>query len=179
VELRQNDFKRARQTTPLILGHQAGHYAVAAWNDVGMVYWLHAATGPAAGHVHQLLAPVVETNPSGVSFIHVVKNGAGLPDARARQALTTMMTQFAGATVLVGVVLMGAGFWASAIQSALTGMRLMAPPRKWGMRFASRPADLSNWVSETHLKRTGNALVPAAIERAIEFILVAGQEAAA
>ena len=39
------------------------------------------------------------------------------------------------------VVLMGAGFWASALQSLLTGMRLVAPPRPWTMRFASRASD--------------------------------------
>jgi uncharacterized membrane protein len=48
-----------------------------------------------------------------------------------------MMASFAGATVCVGVPLMGNGFWASAMQSLLTGMRLVAPPRLWTMRFAS------------------------------------------
>lgn len=113
--------------------------------------------------VHELLRPVVEEHPLGVSFIHIAHDGAGLPDAGARHALSQMMAEFANVTVCVGVLLLGNGFWASAMQSALTGLRLLAPPRRWQMRFAASSTDLAGWVAKLHEQRTQRAIEPAEI----------------
>jgi hypothetical protein len=65
-----------------------------------------------------------------------------------------MISEFADVTVCVGVVLRGNGFWASAMQSVLTGMQLVAPPRRWHMRFAVRESEITDWVAKAHEHRT-------------------------
>jgi len=108
--------------------------------------------------VHSELRPIVNAYPEGVSFIHVTHQDVGLPDAGARKVLARMMAEFAQVTVCVGVVLLGNGFWASAMQSLLTGMRLIAPPRRWQMRFPAHEAVIADWVARMHTQRTQRAI---------------------
>jgi hypothetical protein len=163
-----------RPKSATILASSAGHYTVAVWGDVGIVHWMRQADGPAMQRVHELFKAVVEQHPRGVSFVHLVDDGAGLPDPDARRVLTEMMEGFAEGTVCVAVVLMGAGFWASALQSLLTGMRLLAPPRPWTMRFASHPRELRKWLPGLHEQRTQHAILADELEGAIHVVVSAG-----
>jgi hypothetical protein len=121
--------------------------------------------------VHESFEHVVKAHPHGVSFVHLVEDGAGLPDAVARRALAGMMESFSETTVCVGVVLMGNGFWASAMQSVLTSMRLVAPPRRWTMRFASRMSELSDWLPQLHMERTRQRIDRAELEAVLKAVL--------
>jgi len=156
---------------PTILLAQPRHYTIATWNDdVGIVHWMGQADGRAMTRVHETFEPVLRTHPRAVSFVHLVEGGAGLPDAEARSALTAMMSSFSDKTACVGVVLMGNGFWASAMQSLLTGMRLLAPPRPWPMRFAAESSELSGWVVNMHDLRTLRTLDPDALHAALQYV---------
>jgi len=154
-----------------ILAEHPGHYVIAAWGAVAIVRWMRQADGPAMKRVHESFAPVVKAHPRGVSFVHLVEADAGLPDAGARRALAEMMVSFAETTVGVGVLLMGNGFWASAMQSLLTGMRLVAPPRPWTMRFASRTSELSDWLPHVHEQRTKQRIDRAELEAVLNSVL--------
>jgi hypothetical protein len=161
----------AKLHAPTILFHEQDHYTIAHWRDVAFVHWLARADAPAMERVHGVLRQVVSEHPRGVSFIHVAHEGVGLPDAGARQALTQMMAEFAEVTVCVGVVLRGNGFWASAMQSVLTGLRLLAPPRRWQMRFANHQSEIAGWVAKAHEQRTQRALDPGELETVLEHVL--------
>jgi len=163
-----------RPKNATILANSTGHYTVAVWGDVGIVHWMRQADGTAMQRVQDSFKSVVANHPRGVSFIHLVDDGAGLPDPDARRVLTDMMAGFAEVTVCVAVVLMGAGFWASALQSLLTGMRLFAPPRPWTMRFAMRPAELRKWLPPLHEQRTSQPLHFDELEAAIHGVLSSG-----
>lgn len=166
-------------TRATIIAYEAGHYTIATWKGVGIVHWMAQANGAAVRRVHELFESLVDAHPRGVSFIHVVREGAGLPDPEARRALAEMMASFAGETVCVAVVLLGSGFWASALQSLLTGMRLVAPPRPWTMKFSSRISDVSKWLPELHERRTQEALESGELHAAIELVLSCQSEATA
>jgi hypothetical protein len=153
-----------------ILERADGWYTIAAWGAVGIVHWLRQADGPAMRAVSTNFEVLVEAHPRGVSFVHIVEEGAGLPDPDARRELSEMMSSFAGATVCVGVVLLGRGFWASAMQSLLTGLRLVAPPRPWTMRFATRTSELGTWLPAVHLQRTQQAVDANELEAVLEGV---------
>ena len=160
------------------MAHVSGHYTVALWGGVGIVHWMRQADAPAMTHVRRCLRKLVDAQPSGVSFIHVVDEGAGLPSPEARSELSAMMGSFAEATVCVAVVLRGSGFWASAMQSLLTGLRLFAPPRGWTLRFASSTSDLGSWLPGLHVERTHQYFNARELELAIADVLSTGARAA-
>lgn len=148
------------QSAATSLYRAPGHYTIAQWEEIGIVHWLARGDSAAMERVHATLEPMVQAHPKGVSFIHIIHDGAGLPDADARKVLTRMMDAFAAATVCVGVVLLGNGFWASAMQSVLTGLRLLAPPRRWQMRFETTNEEMACWVVSAHEARTGRKIDP-------------------
>jgi hypothetical protein len=154
-----------------VMFHAPDHFTVAHWGGVALVNWVAKADGTAMGRVHTELRRFVGENPGGVSFIHVTHDGVGLPDAGGRQELAEMMTEFAEVTVCVGVLLVGNGFWASAMQSMLTGMRLLAPPRRWQMRFAARETEIAEWVANAHTQRTQRATAPDELAAMLQQLL--------
>jgi hypothetical protein len=156
-----------------LLLREPRHFAVAHWNDVAFVHWKEKADGVAMERVHEALRSVVTDHPLGVSFVHVAQDGTGLPNADARRELSRMMAEFADATVCVGVLLLGNGFWASAMQSALTGLRLLAPPRRWPMRFGTRGPEMADWIAKQHEQRTHRVIAPTALEMLILQIIAA------
>jgi hypothetical protein len=156
-----------------LLLREPRHFVVAHWRDVAFVHWQAKADGAAMERVHEVLRSVVAEHPLGVSFVHVAEDGAGLPDADARRELSRMMADFADATVCVAVLLLGNGFWASAMQSVLTGLRLLAPPRPWQMRFATRSPEIAGWIAKVHEQRTHRIIAPTTIEMMIEQLITA------
>jgi hypothetical protein len=138
-----------------------GHFVFGSWKNVLITYWQHQANGAAVKQLVGVCDELVKAHPGGVSIIHLVREGAGLPDAAAREGLARMGDRFAHETACLVVVLMGAGFWASALQSVLTGIRLIAPPRPSLMRFARDLKELESWFAQEHLRRSGVRVEPA------------------
>jgi hypothetical protein len=156
-----------------ILDYQPGHYVFALWRNVTIIYWMDQANGFAVSRLQAIAAEVVRAHPQGYSNIHLVKEGTGVPDAEARDGFNAMMDRYPDALGCVAIVLMGAGFWASVLQSVITGL-LMLAPRKFLFRFASRPLDLLGWFPKEHAKRTGEEIDALGLSQAIEQVLRLG-----
>lgn len=153
---------REEQAEAVVIAAQApGHYVFGSWSNVLIAYWQHQADGASIKHLVSVCDELVKAHPHGISIIHMVREGAGLPDAAAREGLARMGDRFAHETACLAVVLMGAGFWASALQSVITGIRLIAPPRPSLMRFARDLDELESWFAQEHLRRSGTRLEPA------------------
>jgi len=56
--------------------------------------------------------------------------------------------------VCVATVFEGGGFWASALRSIATGMRMVAP-RSFSWRINSDIDEIVDWIPDEHVKRTG------------------------
>jgi hypothetical protein len=140
-----------------------GHYVFGACKNVLITYWQHQANGEAIKRLVSVCDELLKAHPGGVSIVHLVREGAGLPDAEAREGLARMGDRFANETACLAVVLMGAGFWASALQSVLTGIRLIAPPRPSVMRFSRDLEALESWFAQEHQRRSGVRIEPAVL----------------
>lgn len=162
---------KARFPVVTTLAHEPDHYTFARWGDVAIVHWMARADVDTVRLMHSLFKAVVKEHPQGVSFVHVIRDGAGLPDSSAREALTEMMRAFAEVTICVCVVLLGNGFWASALQSALSGMRMLAPRRRWELHFERSCAALAAWLPDAHATRTERRLNPSELAAVIDDIL--------
>jgi hypothetical protein len=74
-------------------------------------------------------------------------------------------------------VMLGAGFWASALQSMITGLRMLAPPRPSILRFARDPLELKAWFPHEHLVRTGQRIDEARLMSVMAELVTIGQNA--
>lgn len=149
--------------TVTISAQVRGHYVFGSWKNVLITYWQHQANGEAIKQLVAVCDELLQAHPAGVSIVHLVREGAGIPDADAREGLARMGDRFANETACLAVVLMGAGFWASALQSVITGIRLIAPPRPSIMRFSRDPEALESWFAQEHQRRSGVRIEPAVL----------------
>jgi hypothetical protein len=149
-----------------VLAAVPGHYQLCTLQNLTLVFWAAQANGSAAHNIMALTRDFVLQHPTGFSNIHIVREGAPLPDAAARACFVKMMDEFQQDMKCVGVVLDGAGFWASAVQGAITGMRMLAP-RTFAIRVASTADEIASWLAPESSQRTGVVLEPARVREAI------------
>ena len=100
-----------------------------------------------------------------------------MPEADVRAAVLAMSSHFAPRTACLAVVLMGAGFWASALQSVLTALRMLAPHRSGLMRFSREPAELCDWFPAEHTRRTSRYVDSAGLAHVVGRVLAIGDAA--
>lgn len=143
----------------ICLDFEPGQFAFFAWQNVLVAVWPTAATGAAVqrwgSHVRELL----KEHPKGESHIHIVKAGAPVPTAEARAGFVGLMHEFERNLAAAAVCLLGSGFWASAIQAAITGMRMLAP-RSFEMHIHRDLESVGEWLPDEHHRHTGVVLQP-------------------
>ncbi len=155
-------------TAPLtLLDSEPGAFAVFSYGDVSFVCWPTQATGSSVRRLAKATEDFVRACPRGCSNIHVAREGAGLPTPEARAGFVEMMHRYTDDLACIGVVLMGSGFWASALQSAIIGMRMLAA-RPFPMRIENNMASVAKWLPPIHQKRTGTSLDPTKLEEALK-----------
>lgn len=123
--------------------------------------WHGQATGRAAELVTQTMDRP-ELRGRRQSFIHVIHTGLPLPDAEARQVFMNTMKERANDLACVAVVVLGTGFWASAMRNAVIGMRVFAP-RAFEFRVFGTCDEVVDWLPTANEKLAGVALAPEAL----------------
>jgi hypothetical protein len=129
------------------------------WKNIVVCAWCGQATGAA---VETLTSAMVHLHrgPAEVrSYVHLVPNRVTLPDAAARAGLTEIMKVYLPHIACVAVVVAGSGFWASAMQNAVIGMRVFLP-RSFAFRLHSTNAEVAAWLPSEHTARTGIEIAP-------------------
>ncbi len=64
-------------------------------------------------------------------------------------------------------MLLGGGFWNSALRSAITGV-LMLTPRSFPVRIHNTIDEVVGWLPDEHLRRTKVRLSPAELAAALQ-----------
>ena len=99
-----------------LIDSQAGQFAFYLWQNVTIIVWQAQATGPAVARLTAASLPVAASHAEGISSVHIIRQGVGMPTQEARLGLVESATQVGDRLACVGVVLLGAGFWASALR---------------------------------------------------------------
>jgi hypothetical protein len=149
--------------------HVPGRYIAATVGQVITFYWSGDADRSSMKFLDQLLEKLTAGHKKPASAVHVVHERVSLPDAAVRSDLMELMQRYAPTTGCFGIVLLGAGFWASAMRSALTGVRMLtpgAPP----MKFAQSVDEVLPWFCVTHQERTDQALDAAQLSAALRYL---------
>jgi hypothetical protein len=131
--------------------------------NLAVAIWTGQATGPAAELVVQTLERP-EARGGRQSFVHVIHNQLPLPDAEAREVFMRTMKDYAPRLACIAIVVLGSGFWASAMRNAVIGMRVFAP-RGFEFRVFGSCAEVVEWLPTCHQKETGVAIAPSDLSR--------------
>jgi len=146
-----------------LVGEYPGVVVLAAWKNVGICTWVSAAIGPA---VEALEAAMQRITVPGqrTSWIHIIRDKAGLPDVAARSGFVRIMTEREAELGCIAVVVGGSGFWASAMRNAVIGLRVFTP-RKFELRLHGSITEVVEWFPAAHAKVSGVQLSPATLQR--------------
>ena len=155
--------KAAAEAEPTIVQDVPG-FVLASYRNVLVAIWGAAGTATTAGCFADLSSSLERANRSGFSSLHVIVQGAGLPDAATREVLGDVLTRSGKKMGCLGVVIDGDGFWASAIRSFLTGIKIIAR-RPYKSHYAATIGELARWVPVPHAAKTGVQLSSEEVER--------------
>ena len=153
-----------------MVSQEPDDHVFARWSNLTLIHWRTQPNGTHVRILEDMARQVLLDYPEGFSTVQLVREGIGLPDADARAGIAKMMSDLDMNIACIAVVFMGAGFWASALQSVVTGIRLLAP-RTFQMRFASETSDLAIWLPAHHYRRTGVQITSAGLMQAIDRVL--------
>lgn len=141
--------------------------AVAIWHNFVITMWVAAGTQSAVARVARVTAQTCEQHPEKVSHIHLLKTGIGLPSSDARAGLVQIMKDHGTRIGVCAVMVGGAGFWASAMRSTITAMRMLAP-REFELRLHGTVEEILAWVPDAHRQCTGVDIPASALERVLK-----------
>jgi hypothetical protein len=135
---------------------EPGSCSFGVWQNLLIAVWHKGGTGDT---VRQLMR-AGSTVEGKYSAIHVINSGAGLPTPDGRAALVELLQQRTGKLACLAVVLRGKGFWASALQSTVTGLQLVVPKAFKKLRIFETLDEAAEWLSKEHGRLTGVELDP-------------------
>lgn len=138
--------------------HVPGRYVGATAGNLIAFYWIADADLEGARFLHRVCEKQTQGRTRIASAIHIVHPRVSLPSAEVRSQLVASMEAFSEVTCGIGVVLLGTGFWASAMRSALTGIRMVIRTGASQMRFGQSPGEIIAWLASTHESATDEPL---------------------
>jgi hypothetical protein len=156
----------------ILVDSEPGAFAFYTWQNIIFSFWPCQATGAAVIRHKKIFDALVEAHPEGISTIHIISDSASIPTSEARSLFVEIMKQHSKKIACVAIVLLGGGFWASALRAAVTGMRMLAP-NTFPLHMYDNIEELKNWLPDEHLKRTN---VPLDSSKLVSLLLAAQRE---
>ena len=151
--------------------HAQPGFLIAAVRDVMLVFWATRATGETVQQVESASRKLIDQF-GQVATIYVALHGAPLPDEGARRVLEEAASRLAKNVTAVAVVLIGHGFWASAVRAFVTSMRwggIMTMPYK--VHVCSTLEEATRWLVPLDAARSAGAPEPAELDTALRELL--------
>lgn len=153
-----------------LLAASPGEYAFYRFGNLAINVWTAQPTGAAVRRLEELTVESRRSCPEGISSVHWLVAGVGLPTQEARAELRQLATRHGDHIACVGVVLNGEGFWASALRSALSGILLVGPKAQFPLRLYGTAEELADWLPGEHVRRTKTFLDRAALLARIDEV---------
>jgi hypothetical protein len=142
-------------------GEVPGVHRVTRWKNVVIVAWLGRPTAVATRELGTISGRILGVlGDQKLSYVHLIPLEVHLPDSETRAALHDITRDYGQYTACVGVIVRGSGFWASALRSLVTSVKVIAP-RSVDIRIHADIAELLTWFPAEHAQRTGVTLEPA------------------
>lgn len=95
--------------------------------------------------VQQHAEDLLSQYPDGIAMMLLVYDGGGVPGGQGRGRATQMLREIGPRLQALAAVIEGAGFWASAARSVLTGLALMSRTR-FPLRSFAGTNEAARWL---------------------------------
>jgi hypothetical protein len=154
---------------PPVVRFETDGFVMGTWKNVAIHVWTKRATLPLVDKLEALSASFVAMHPEGISSIHIIAKNAPLPSGEVRDRFLEVANRFAKQLACIGHVVEGSGFWASALQSFLTGLHWLSR-RTFEFRICSSISAVAYWLPELHAQRTGVTFEGGELEQAVEQV---------
>ena len=144
-------------------------FVIATWKNVSIVVWGTQATMARAQKIDTFSQGMSAEHRQGFSAVHVVANGARLPDSATRAELDRLTSKYSKNLACFGTVIEGTGFWASAMQSFVTSLHWVSR-RPFKVRISSTLSEIAGWMPLPHREKTGVQIAETDVLRAMTSV---------
>lgn len=142
-----------------------GVVSILGHGNLTIIVWHSKPGADAVERLRQVSERRRRQHPHGVSAVHLIKGHFELPDSATRDVFVRLIKEGEGTLAAVAVVIPAAGFWASAVRSLITGLRVLSRGT-FDMGLHNTVDDVVKWLPARHA-RTGVTLDPEWLERAL------------
>jgi hypothetical protein len=142
---------------------------MAVWRNVALHVWTVVATPALVTKLDEVSSAFISAHPEGISAVHIIAKGAPLPDKEVREQLREVSERHSKHLACVCHVVEGSGFWASALQSFLTGLHWLTQ-RSFSLHICGDISAAAQWVPTPHVIRTKVTIAPGELEDALRFV---------
>jgi hypothetical protein len=149
--------------------HEAAGVVMAVWKNVALHVWTVQATPAMVAKLDEFSRVFISAHPEGISAIHIIAKGAPLPDKEVREQLREVSDRYSKHLACVCHIVEGSGFWASALQSFLTGLHWLSQ-RSFSLHICGDIVAAAQWVPTPHALQTKVTFAPAELEDALRFV---------
>lgn len=118
--------KAQAQGTLLPLGGEPGVVSFYGFENITIIVWHAKPTLTAAQHLSRVSIRRRTEFEQGISVIHLVQVTFEMPDASTRDSFLKLLRDGGGKLAVLSLIVGTGGFWASALRSLVTGLRVLS-----------------------------------------------------
>ncbi|HET8936067.1 MAG TPA: hypothetical protein VFN67_21620 [Polyangiales bacterium] len=108
------------------LSGETGIVSFYGFENITIIVWHAKPTLAAAQHLSRVSIRRRVEFENGISVIHLVQGTFEMPDASTRDAFAKLLRDGGGKLAVLCVIVGTGGFWASALRSLITGLRVVS-----------------------------------------------------
>jgi hypothetical protein len=144
---------------PEPLGGEPGVVSLYGFENITIVVWHATPTLVAAQHLARVSQRRRVEFAHGLSVVHLVPGRFDMPDGPTRDAFVKLLRDGGGKLAVLGVVVGAGGFWASALRSLVTGLRVVSRG-SFDLGLHTEIRGVVDYLVPRHLTHTGVAVDP-------------------
>lgn len=144
---------------------QGDEYVIYSWENIDMILWLAAATGPGVRSLSQLSRTRIREGRKH-SVIHTVLPTAGIPDEEGRKELNLRAERWTDSLGCIVAVIERSGFLGSAMRAFVSGVYALTA-KETTRRVVGSVEEAALWLPEPHLRSTGVKVDPEKLRSAL------------
>ena len=139
------------------LGGEPGVVSFYGFENITIIVWHAKPTLSSVQHLARVSARRRAEFAHGISVVHLVLGTFEMPDTVTRDAFAKLLREGGGKLAVVCMVVGTGGFWASALRSLVTGLRVVTRGTfELGLHTDAREA--VEYLQPRHLTQTGVAI---------------------
>lgn len=138
---------------------ETANFSAYLWKDVAIFVWSDAPTVDSLAGYARCCSELIAEHPGGLSAVGFLVPGGRLPTSEVRAELSRITDTLGDHLAGLAIVVLGTGFWASALRGLLTAVHMLLR-KAIAMHVFSNSEAAVSWLAERHSERTGTTFEP-------------------